>query len=120
MAICDSRKGCQVDEFLFNLAPNMQKDGKKIRLLFSLVAMQGPQYLSTEISHNIADDIFQFTQGRIRITWFYDKGKMIVCCYSFVKKGQKTPKDIIDQSIECMREYRLAKARNAVEELKGV
>lgn len=95
----------------------MQKDGRAMRQLLTLVALQGPQHLSKEMCHNIADEIYQFKKGSIRVAWFYDAGKMVICCHAFVKKSQKTPKETIELSIESLRCYRLAKARNAIEEI---
>lgn len=118
MALCDNRKDCQVDGFLSTLPPNMEKDGVAMRRLIAYVSEHGTRDLPIEVCHNIADDVFQFSKGRIRVSWFYDNGKVIICCHASVKKKQKTPANVIAISVECMRSYKLAKAKSAIVELK--
>ncbi len=119
VAMCHNRTTCQVDDFLSNLPDNLAKDGVSMRRLLAYVADQGPQQLPTEISHNIVDDIWQFTKGRLRVLWFYDGGKMVVCCHAFVKKGQKTPSSVIQTAKDCRGSYLLARARNHIEIIQG-
>ena len=40
------------------------------------IADHGPQYLP-EISHQIEPDIWQTEQGRLRVLWFYDRGRVV-------------------------------------------
>jgi hypothetical protein len=45
-----------------------------------------------DISHQIRGPIFQFEKGRIRLLWFYDEGKVIVCAHWFIKESGKNKK----------------------------
>jgi len=72
--------------------------------LLSRVAMEGPPR-NIEISHQIRGKLFEFIQGRLRVLWFYDEGKLIICASGFVKKGQKTPRGEIDHAIQVMNAY---------------
>jgi phage-related protein len=54
---------------------------------------------NTDICHQIQDEIYEFIQGRLRILWFYDRGRLIICSHGFVKKSQKTPRNEISRAI---------------------
>ena len=111
LAICDNRRNCQVDDFLQTLAPNLKKDAVKIRTLFMYVTEHGPLGLDVEVSHNIAPEIFEFIRGRIRIAWFYDANKVVLCSNGFIKKGRKTPKQEIEAVQQAKSNYFAEKAR---------
>ena len=111
LAICDNRQECQVDDFLQELAPNLKKDAVKIRTIFKYVTEHGPRGLDVEVSHNIAPEIFEFVRGRIRVVWFYDADKVIICSKGFIKKGQKTPKQEIEAAKQAKSNYFAEKTR---------
>lgn len=119
VAICESRSECQVDNFLSNVGANLLKSAKGMRQLFAMIAINGPQNLPTDISHRIADGVWQFTKGRLRVAWFYDGEKVVVCCQAALKKTQKAPRPFIDAAVACMQEYKIQKARGNVTELPG-
>jgi len=51
-------------------------------------------------------------EWQIRVLWFYDEGKMIVCSHGFVKKSRKVPRHDIAQAQDHRRHYFDAKRRN--------
>ena len=114
MAICDNRQTCQVDYFLVTLAPNLQKDAIRIQALFKYVTEHGPRELALEVSHNIAPEIFEFVRGRVRVVWFYDENKVIICSNGFIKKGQKTPKEEIKAAQAAKSDYFADKAKGRI------
>lgn len=114
LAMCDNRRGCQVEDFLFTVGPNLKKDADRIRALFKYISELGPQVLDLEISHNIAPEIFEFVRGRIRIVWFYDADKVVICSNGFIKKGQKTPRQEIEIAQSARRDYFAAKAQGKI------
>lgn len=114
LAICDNRQACQVDDFLLSLAPNLKKDANRVRALFKYVTEHGPRELDLEISHNIAPDIFEFVRGRVRVAWFYDENKVVICSNGFIKKGQKTPKQEIEAAQAAKSDYFFYKAKGRI------
>ncbi len=72
------------------------------------VAEKGPPR-NTDVSHKIRGKIWQFSQGRLRILWFYDEGKMVICTGGFVKEAPKTPQGEIDSAESFRKRYREAK-----------
>jgi phage-related protein len=103
-AVAKSREHCELLEFLESLGPTLQKDSDRMIALLSRVATEGTPR-NTEISHQIKGKLFEFIQGRLRVLWFYDEGKLIICTSGFVKKGQKTPRGEIDHATELMNAY---------------
>lgn len=80
--------------------------------LLDHVVSKGPQRLPEDICHQIADGIWQFAAGKLRLAWFYDDGKLIVCTHGFVKKTQKTKKSDIQRAVEAKKLYLKDKEQN--------
>jgi len=95
---------CQLLDFLETIGTNLQNDGDRVLALLEQVSQKGPSRI-TEISHKIKDEIFEFIQGRLRVLWFYDEGKLILCTHGFIKKTQKTPVAEIDLAISTRKKY---------------
>ena len=103
-AVAKSRERCELLEFLEGLGQTLQKDSDRMLALLGRVAMEGPPR-NTEISHQIKGKLFEFIQGRLRVLWFYDEGRLIICTGGFVKKRRKTPRGEIDHAIQLMYDY---------------
>jgi phage-related protein len=83
---------------------------EKLRLLSRLTAIAetGPPR-NVEICHQVDDEIWQVEQGRIRILWFYDEGKIIVLSHGFLKSTPKTPESEKRTAREALKRYKAAK-----------
>lgn len=77
--------------------------------LFDRVAEHGPQNLPDEISHQVSEGIFEFIRGRLRVFWFYDDGRLVVCTHGLLKKTQKTPQADIEEAKKARDAYFAAK-----------
>jgi Phage derived protein Gp49-like (DUF891) len=84
-AICQSTTECQVDDFLSSLQANLAKHSKSMRHMLTTAALHGPTHFHKDVCHSIADDIWQFSKGDIRIAWFYDDWKVVICCQAAKK-----------------------------------
>jgi phage-related protein len=90
-----------------------------LRLLADLkesVPRRGPP-ANNEASKKLRDDIFEFREpvtrgGTLRVLYFYDKDRVVVCVNGVLKKRDKTPDDLIDAAITKRAEYLSAKAMN--------
>ena len=69
----------------------------------------------TERSHKIAGSLWALIQGDLRILYFFDVGKVVICAAAFVKKSQKTPKDEIARAEAAASRYKNAKKAGRVE-----
>ena len=103
-AVAKSREHCELLEFLEGLGQTLQKDSDRMLALLGRVAVEGPPR-NTEICHQIKGKLFEFIQGRLRVLWFYDEERLIICTDGFVKKGRKTPRREIDHAIRLMDDY---------------
>jgi phage-related protein len=45
----------------------------------------------------------------LRVLWFWDEGRMILCTHGFVKKSRKTPPSEIARSLRMKANYEAAK-----------
>lgn len=111
-AVCSPEGRCPLEEFL---ADRSELGGDKDRMLRRMeeIAVRGPYYLP-DISHQIEGEIRQTEQGRVRVLWFFDKGRLIICSHGFIKGSQKTPKHEKLIARRALEAYQSAKATNAL------
>lgn len=117
-AIGKDEQYCQLLDFLDTIGSNLQKDGDRVLALLKQAAQNGPPR-NTEISHQIKDEIFELIQGRLRVLWFYDEGKLILCTHVFIKKTQKTPVAEIELAITTRGKYFEEKKKGPLIIIKG-
>lgn len=113
-AACDARNDCELVEFLDGLGANLQDDADHMLELLERVSKNGPPR-NKDICHQIQGDIYEFIKRRLRVLWFYDEGRVIVCTHGFMKDTQKTPKAEIAKADHIREQYFAAKARNDIE-----
>ena len=117
LGICTDRGDCPLLDFLAGLEGGLVKDGRRMLKLLDLVAKHGPPR-NTEISHQLGPGLWEFIQGRLRVLWFYDEGKLVICSHGFVKKRQKTPLGELERALAYRRRYLEAK-RHADLDVEG-
>lgn len=110
-AVCTDRKDCQVSDFLLKLPSNFENSRDRLIALLDHVLKDGPRLLPDDICHTIADGIWQFSVGRLRVAWFYDEGKVIICTHGFMKKTKKTEKANIERALKAKELYFTDKER---------
>ena len=101
LAICDDRGDCQVLDFL----EDMDSESLSTRmhsLLAGNVSQNGPPK-NENISKHLNDGIHEFKRGpktgkKLRVLWFYDKNRVVVCTNAFTKGERKTPPGMIEQA----------------------
>jgi phage-related protein len=83
-----------------------------MRELLDRVAESGPPR-NTEISYDLdkRKGIWEFIQGDLRVLWFYDEGRLIICSHGIVKKRRRTPRNDINRACRTFNAYTDAKAR---------
>lgn len=114
LAICDTRGACPLLDFLQGLGPNHAASVRRmLALLREFVANEGPPR-STDRCHKLRDEIWEFIAGRLRVLWFHDRGRVIVCAHGFVKRGQKTPAQELGRAEAAAKEYGEARRQGRV------
>jgi phage-related protein len=110
-AICTDRGDCPLLEFLADGASShLAKTKRQMLRRLESIAQRGV-FQVTEISHQIAEDIWQIEKGDIRIVYFYDKGRAIILSHGFVKQTQKTRPAEIQRAQNALRRFRVERDR---------
>jgi phage-related protein len=95
-AVCDARGDCQVLDFLDSLGGDyVAARDAMLSLLQEYLPVHGPQRLREPHSKPLGNELFEFRKEpkgkRLRIIWFDDTGKVVVCASAFAKDKKKTP-----------------------------
>lgn len=117
LAIARSETQCELRDVLITPDPN-RLGARMLALLQQELPTRGPRH-NEEISKHLRGDIYEFrkTPGRgpaLRVLWFYDEGKIIVCTHGFWKTTRRTPHTEIDQAENLRKKYLLAKRTGSV------
>ncbi len=118
LAVCSFRGDCPLLEFLAGLEAQLAADGRAMLRLLAFIAEQGPPR-NVEVSHKIAGDIWELIAGQLRVLWFYDEGRVIVCSHGFVKRTRKTPPGETDRAQAACLEYQAAKKTRDLTVVEG-
>jgi mRNA-degrading endonuclease RelE of RelBE toxin-antitoxin system len=102
-AIGASPDHCELLEFLNSLGANYEATKRSLLALFDKISLQGP-LRNTEKSHKL-NDIWEFIQGDLRIFYFYDKGRLIICTHGVIKRGRKIKRGDIERAENLREEY---------------
>jgi len=87
-----------------------------VRIL-DYVADAGPPK-DAEKSKQLREAIFEFrTKGGLRLLWFYDAGNVVICVNGYIKQGQKTPNQQIDEAIQWRNKYSEAKQAGKLKDI---
>ena len=90
---------------------------KLVRILDYFVESGAPK--SAEKSKQLREGIFEFrTKGGLRLLWFYDEGRVVICVNGYIKQGQKIPPNEINEAIEWKNRYFQAKETGRLRDLK--
>lgn len=118
MAVCDSRGDCQVQAFLHELESDSPSDYRQVMALLHTTAMTGPPK-SEMRSRSLGDDIFELkTRGGIRILYFYDEGRLVICTEAVRKPKERELRGVKTRAVEARRRYLAAKQRDALETIE--
>jgi hypothetical protein len=93
------------------------KEWPKLVRILDYFAELGPPK-DEEKSKFLRDEIFEFrTKGGLRLLWFYDEGRVVICVNGYIKQGQKIPNAEIDAAIQWKNKYFTAKRSGTLKEI---
>lgn len=97
VALYDERGGCPTEDALRDHPLRA-----KMFSIFDRAAALGPMNLTPHQTRGLGDGIFEFRcrPGRgahLRVLWFYDDNRIVVCTHAFTKARAKTPAREIDR-----------------------
>lgn len=111
LALCSHRGRCPLLEFLDQQEGTLAKDARRMLKLLDTTADLGPPR-NTDISHQLGPGLWEFIQGRLRVLWFYDRGRMVICSHGLIKKSRRIPRDEIARAWDSRRQYLRARRQN--------
>ena len=93
------------------------KEWPKLVRILDYVVETGPPK-DAEKSRQLRDGIFEFrTKGGLRLLWFYDEGRVVICVNGYIKQGQKTPRQQIEEAIQWKDKYFEAKQAGKLKDI---
>ena len=114
LAICDERGACQVQEFMHRLETDSPGDFDQITAQLRRTAVSGPPQNDRK-SRPLADKLFEFkTRRGIRIPYFYDEGRVIICTEAMRKPKKAELRAVIKRAQAQRTRYFEAKRNQAV------
>jgi len=115
LAICDDRGGCLVQEFIDHLETTSRSDFDQVMAQLRWTAVNGPPR-NDKKSRPLADKIFELkTRGGIRIPYFYDQDRLVICTEALRKPKKTELRAVITRAPAARERYFEAKRRGAVE-----
>ena len=115
LTVCNDRGGCPVQEFIDRLETDSQSDYDQVMAQLRWAAVNGPPR-NDKKSRPLADKIFEFkTRGGIRIPYFYDQDRLVICTEALRKPKKTELRAVIARALAARERYVEAKRRGAVE-----
>ncbi|HAE38446.1 MAG TPA: hypothetical protein DCG57_07390 [Candidatus Riflebacteria bacterium] len=99
---------CPLEDFFKELKDTGHQDLDQMLRLIHRSAELGPPRnieMSRALEGKNAEGLWEFKAGAIRIMWFYERNKIIICTHSFLKKGRKTPAPEIERAQNTRSKY---------------
>jgi len=120
LAACDERGECQTLNLLMSFEKGDKKRRKHARALLAMLREYVPVFgapKATERCEPLEDGIYAFRSpaSQIRILWFYEKGRVIICTHAFLKPGQRLDRTQLDRAKRIRAGYQEALSRGVVE-----
>ena len=104
-------------EFQQEAASRASREWPKLVRIMDHTAEAGPPR-DEEKSKPLREGIFEFrTKGGLRLLWFYDEGRVVICVNGYIKQGQKIPNAEMDAAIQWKNHYFTAKRSGTLKEI---
>lgn len=110
LALRNARGDCPLLEFLTEFRGDLTRDGHRALALFERVARHGPPR-NPEVSRSLGEGLWEWRQGQLRILWFFDHRKLVVCTHGFLKKTRKTPPRQLERARRDRERYLYSRTR---------
>lgn len=106
----------EAEEFFDDLAACFQANVAGLIAMIEAHSKHGPEHFNNTQTHYVdqKEQIYEYIKGRLRLFWFEDDDKVVICTHGIVKKSQKTPRREIDKAIRVKNAYKQAKAKNCL------
>lgn len=104
------------EEFLDSLAASFKSNAAGLLVLMEQHCEHGPDQFNTAQSHYVdqREQIYEYIKGRLRLFWFEDDDRVVICMHGIIKKDQKTPRQEIERAKRVKAAYMQAKAQGSL------
>jgi len=108
-AVCSERGDCELEEFL----ADWPHHNTALLRCIADAARLGPMTLTSSRSHFMdqSNKIYEFIGGRLRVGYFLDSERIVICTHGFLKQSGETPKKEKQTAGKAKRGYFEAKER---------
>ena len=103
-AIGSSPSRCHLLDFLNDLEANYHTNRDGLYALFDLTAEKGLDMIKGKSAY-LRNGVFRVREGNLRVFWFYDQDKVVICTHGAIKKSQKTKRDDLEYALELKKLY---------------
>ena len=119
LAVLDDRGRCPVLDFIAALDANYEAAKQALlRVLRIELPQHGPPACRTQLCKSLGDGIFELRRQprgkKLRVLFFYDDGRRIVCTNAFAK-AERTPRNEVELARGARLRYLKAKFRRKLE-----
>lgn len=107
-----TRKGSSdLEDFFDDIGSNYEANIAGVMTMMEQHSEYGPEHFNTCQSHYVdqKEQIYEYIKGRIRVFWFEDDNRVVICTHGIIKKSQKTPKHEIERAKRSKIAYQQAK-----------
>jgi phage-related protein len=102
-------RNCPAADFLSKAANRHPDEFAKLTKLLDHSCAHGLPKNKQKIN-GLGDGLYEFkTMGGLRLVWFWDAHRVILCSHGFVKKRQSTPPSELETAFRWKKAYELAK-----------
>lgn len=109
---------CATQQFLEQAEKQNEDEADSIVALLNWAAKSGPPR-NKEKCRDVGDGIYEFKAKNLRICWFYDEGRIIICSHGFYKPNKKVQKREIKQAGKLKDAYLEAKKAGPITRKKA-
>ena len=119
VAMCDNRGNCPVVDFLDTLETDSKADFRQVMTLVRRTAAVGPP-MNTGKSRPLDEEIYELkTRRGIRIPYFYDEGRVIICTEALRRPKKTELVAVIRRAVEQRAQYFRAKLNGELKVTEG-
>lgn len=111
-SVCDTRGNSDLEKFLGKYADQ----AVAVLRCMSDAAEKGPHCLPKARVHLIdqKNKIYEFVGGRLRVAFFTDSDRIVVCSHGFLKSTQETPRQEKKKAAQARNLYLKAQASDTL------
>ena len=101
----------ELEDFLDGLSGNFDANVAGVLAMMEQHCNYGSEQFNTSQCHYVdqREQIYEYIKGRIRVFWFEDDEKVVICTHGILKKSQKTPRQEIQRALKIKANYMQAK-----------